>query len=181
MAFVGEIALCLSSLYIPEGWYELNGGTIPESSPLAELLGTTTLPDWSNRVPVQHGNMIDPGETQGSATKTLEIENLPSHAHAQRITDTQDAGFGTGSNALKYQWALTGDSSAGAILTHSVGSGGAFSLMQPSVGACYIIYGGQVSLSMEESLAIIAANSAKEPIIELNGVRILSTTAVVDF
>ena len=188
MPDVGEIKLWLLAGDLPNNWYELNGGSIPAGCPLATLLGTTTLPDWSDRVPVQAGTMLALGAVSGAQNKTLSISEIPAHYHIEHAGSVICYLSGcTGVYGIEDD-AFTNKSTATPVQTEPTGGGNSFSLLQPSVGVRYIIYAGfseEESLldkmdSIIEALETIAAYSATEGVIDLGSFRIWVKSGLVD-
>ena len=99
--FLGEIAL-LPYNFAPRGWAFCNGQllAISQNEALFALLGTiyggdgqTTfaLPDLRGRVPVSAGqgpglSNYSLGETFGTETTTLTVNQMPIHAHSVRVS-----------------------------------------------------------------------------------------------
>jgi len=144
--FVGEIEI-FGFNFAPQGWALCAGQLLPisQNAALFSLLGTQfggdgkstfALPNLQGTIPVSQGqgpglSDYDMGETGGSETVTLNINQIPSHAHnlaaspvAGRIaTPTSSSVLGPTSRgtAEAYQTAAT----AGATMnTSSVGPAG---------------------------------------------------------
>jgi microcystin-dependent protein len=90
--YVGEIRP-FGSQFCPAGWTELNGQSllISEHTDLFNLIGTTyggdgqdyfNVPDMRGRMAVGQGNGKSHGESGGSNTVTLSIQQMPSHSHS---------------------------------------------------------------------------------------------------
>lgn len=107
--FLGEIKI-ISWNFAPKGWAFCNGQFLPinQNQALFSLLGTmyggngqTTfaLPDFRGRVPVHVGDGLIQGEKAGTASVTVNIQQLPTHNHFVDVTnnDATDANpTGTG-------------------------------------------------------------------------------------
>ncbi|HEX9375504.1 MAG TPA: tail fiber protein [Actinomycetota bacterium] len=89
--FLGELRI-FSFVYAPKGWAQCNGQVLPinQNQALFSLLGTmyggngqTTfaLPNMQGRIPIHVGNGHTQGETAGSTSVTLNIQQLPTHLH----------------------------------------------------------------------------------------------------
>jgi len=97
--FIGQIIL-LSFSFPPKGWALCNGQLLPinQNQALFSLLGTTfggngqttfALPDLRGRVPIGVGvSGSNPllGESAGTETASLTVNQLPAHTHAVDIT-----------------------------------------------------------------------------------------------
>src|SRR5437867_1545080 len=100
--FLSEIKI-MSFGYAPQGWALCNGQLLPinQNQALFSLLGTTyggngqttfALPNLQSRVPIHAGNGHTVGETAGSTSVTLNIQQLPTHLHPlQASTNTGGA------------------------------------------------------------------------------------------
>src|SRR3982074_3840169 len=96
-SFLGEIRM-FSFAAAPRGWALCNGQTmsINQNTALFSLLGTTyggdgrttfALPNMQGNAPMQQGQsttgtVYDLGQTGGSETVTLLLNEMPSHNHA---------------------------------------------------------------------------------------------------
>jgi microcystin-dependent protein len=89
--FLAEIKL-VSFNFPPKGWALANGQLLPinQNQPLFALLGTTyggngqtnfALPNLRGRVPIHEGNGHTLGETAGTTSVTVNIQQLPTHVH----------------------------------------------------------------------------------------------------
>src|SRR5712691_3080047 len=89
--FLAEIKI-ISWNFAPKGWAFCNGQILPinQNQALFSLLGTlyggdgiTTfaLPNLQGRTAVHVGNGISLGERAGETTHTLNISEMPAHAH----------------------------------------------------------------------------------------------------
>jgi microcystin-dependent protein len=107
--FLGQISIT-SLPFAPKNWAFCDGQLLPISTnqALFSLLGTTyggngvttfALPDLRGRRPVSMGTGYVNGQSGGSETQSLSVNELPGHAHsvmAQSAVGTQDspaAGF----------------------------------------------------------------------------------------
>lgn len=104
--FVAEIRIFPFN-FAPKGWAWCDGQLLPlsQNTALFSLLGTTyggdgkstfALPDLRGAAPMHPGqgpglSMHDLGEIGGSDTVTLQVSEMPAHAHAQRA-NTVDLG-----------------------------------------------------------------------------------------
>src|SRR5438045_1038038 len=89
--FLSEIKI-VSFNFPPKGWALCNGQLLPinQNQALFSLLGTTYggdgrttfgLPDLRGRIPIHVGNGHTLGERAGEENHTLNISEMPSHAH----------------------------------------------------------------------------------------------------
>ena len=89
--FLSEIKL-VSFNFAPKGWAMCNGQLLPinQNQALFSLLGTTyggngqttfALPNLRGRTPLHMGNGHTLGEAAGSTSVTVNIQQLPTHAH----------------------------------------------------------------------------------------------------
>ncbi len=89
--------------FAPKGWAMCNGQILPinQNAALFSLLGTTyggngsttfALPNLQGRTPMHQGqsqgNYYSQGEAGGATTTTLTINELPSHTHLIRASDS---------------------------------------------------------------------------------------------
>ena len=100
--FLAEIRL-MSFQFAPRGWALCNGQLLPinQNQALFALVGTTfggdgrvnfALPDLRGRAPIHEGSGHTLGERGGEQAHTLNIAELPTHAHtAQGSTNVGDA------------------------------------------------------------------------------------------
>lgn len=107
--FLSEIKI-VSFNFAPKGWALCNGQLLPinQNQPLFALLGTTyggngqtnfALPNLRGRVPIHFDSGHTLGESAGSTSTTLNIQQLPTHLHLMQGT-TQDGSGPVPSNAL---------------------------------------------------------------------------------
>jgi microcystin-dependent protein len=100
--FIGEIKI-VSFNFPPKNWAFCNGQLLPinQNQALFSILGTTyggdgrvnfALPDLQGRMPVYAGNGIILGQKGGEQSVTLDITQIPAHAHSLFATSTL-AGF----------------------------------------------------------------------------------------
>ncbi len=101
--YVGEIRL-FGGNFAPAGWAFCDGRLLPisENETIFQLIGTTyggdgqstfALPDLRGRVPVHQGTApglgtIVIGQTGGTETVTLTVQQIPVHNHAMLATGT---------------------------------------------------------------------------------------------
>jgi microcystin-dependent protein len=96
--FLSEIKI-VSFNFPPKGWALCNGQFLPinQNQALFALLGTryggngqTTfaLPNLRGQVPIHVGNGHTLGETAGSPSVTVNIQQLPTHTHALQASTT---------------------------------------------------------------------------------------------
>ncbi len=96
--FLSEIKL-MSFNFPPKGWALCNGQLMPinQNQALFSLLGTTyggngqtnfALPNLQGRIPVHMGQGFTLGETAGSESVTINIQQLPTHLHTLNATNT---------------------------------------------------------------------------------------------
>ncbi len=89
--FLSEIRM-MSFNFPPRSWALCNGQLLPinQNQALFSLLGTTyggngqvnfALPDLRGRVPVHFGSGRTLGESAGQAAHTLNLQEMPTHAH----------------------------------------------------------------------------------------------------
>ena len=95
--FLSEIKV-VSFNFPPSGWALCNGQLLPinQNQALFALLGTTyggngqtnfALPNLRGRVPIHMGNGHTLGESAGSTSVTLDIQQLPQHLHTFQATN----------------------------------------------------------------------------------------------
>ena len=93
--YIGDIKLFAGNFEI-RGWAFCNGQllAISDYDALFSIIGTTyggdgqttfALPDFRGRVPVGFSSTHPLGELGGTETKTLTIDNMPSHSHMASI------------------------------------------------------------------------------------------------
>ncbi|MBC3873666.1 phage tail protein [Undibacterium flavidum] len=107
--FLSEIRIFTFS-FAPRGWAFCNGQFLPinQNQGLFSLLGTTyggdgrttfALPNLQGRTPIHVGNGHSLGESAGSASNTLAINQIPGHTHLVRASNDA-ANLLIGDNAL---------------------------------------------------------------------------------
>lgn len=109
--FLSEIKV-VSFNFPPKGWALANGQLLPinQNQALFSLLGTTyggngqtnfALPNLRGRVPIHMGNGHTLGESAGTTSVTVNIQQLPTHQHfAQGTTNVGTANTGPGGNLM---------------------------------------------------------------------------------
>ena len=132
---VGSVTMFMGSS-IPTGWLKLDGSSFSSTQypELAALLGTTTLDDMRDRLPIGASGSKGLGSTGGNASISLGVNELPPHTHD--ITNIGIGAFPSGSGVSGYY--PSGATSA----TSSTGSGAAFSILPPYKAWHFIIYAG---------------------------------------
>jgi len=94
--FLSETRLC-SFVFPPKGWALCNGQFLPinQNQALFSLLGTTyggdgrvnfALPDLRGKVPIHVGNGFTLGQSGGSSTHTISVQEMPTHLHAVNVS-----------------------------------------------------------------------------------------------
>jgi microcystin-dependent protein len=107
--FLGEIKI-VSFNFPPKGWAFCNGQLLPinQNQALFSILGTTyggdgrvnfALPNLQGRMPVHVGDGISLGELGGETAHTLNISELPAHAHTP-VGSTNPPSAGDATNNL---------------------------------------------------------------------------------
>ena len=161
--YVGEIRIFAGN-FAPFGWAFCNGATqaISENAALFALIGTTyggdgqttfKLPDLQSRIPIMAGTLSTSsfmlGQNAGTETTTLNVANLPSHAHFVNAD-------GANSNSTSPANTVPGSPPAGATPTYyksapaspttmagsAIGGGGSgqpFGIIQPILAVNFII------------------------------------------
>lgn len=97
LPFLAEIQW-VSFNFAPKGWALCNGQLLPinQNQALFSLLGTTyggdgrvnfALPDLRGRLPIGVGQGHSLGERGGEAAHTLNVNEMPTHAHGYPVTD----------------------------------------------------------------------------------------------
>jgi microcystin-dependent protein len=109
--FLGEVKL-VSFNFAPKGWALCNGQLLPinQNQPLFALFGTiyggngTTnfaLPNLQGRIPVGRGAQFVQGQVGGEVAHTLQLGELPQHAHPAAV----NTGTGTFKSPSNNFWA----------------------------------------------------------------------------
>jgi len=160
-AYLGEIRLVPYN-FAPTGWALCQGQLLPisQNTALFSLLGTTyggngqstfALPDLQGRTPVGIGqgpglSPYDQGQVGGTETVTLNINELPPHNHAIRVSSGTAASqnpvgahLGATSAATKNTYAPTPTGNMAADSLSIVGQTQPHSNMQPYLTLNYII------------------------------------------
>ncbi|KRF19665.1 tail fiber protein [Nocardioides sp. Soil796] len=146
---IGEVTMFYGAKAdIPAGWLPLDGSTVPaEYADLIAHLGGTTLPNFTDRLPIGAGTKAL-GTTGGAPTKTLSVANLPAHKHDMTHGHTtmssndmavqSTASFKRASNTV-------GTTTNGGLVnnftgdTGNTGSGTAFDVMNPWLSLWFIM------------------------------------------
>ncbi len=135
--FLGEIKM-ISWNFPPKGWAFCDGQLFPinQNQALFSILGTTyggdgrqtfALPNLQGRVPVHVGSSITLGELGGEATHTLNISELPAHAH----TPVGSSNTGTLPSASSNLWGTNSAKPFGASMNAVMNS----AAISPTVGS----------------------------------------------
>lgn len=151
--FVGEISY-VGFNFAPPGWQLCDGQEIPisQNAALFSLLGTfyggngqTTfkLPDMRGRVPVHQGRsstsgtVYSMGQTSGTETATLTINNMPTHSHTATATSTSTSAVNPGASATSTLKSVNADPNAstpqGNALANGARAANVYSTSAPSV------------------------------------------------
>lgn len=96
--YVGEIRMFAGN-FAPAGWMFCEGQLLPisENDVLFNIIGTTyggdgqqtfALPDLRGRFPMHNGNGFTIGETGGSESVTLTVQQIPAHSHVPTASTT---------------------------------------------------------------------------------------------
>ena len=96
--FLSEIRI-MSFNFAPKGWAFCNGQLLPinQNQALFALLGTTyggdgrvnfALPNFQGKTPIHVGSGHTLGETAGSSSVTVNIQQLPQHVHFFQATNS---------------------------------------------------------------------------------------------
>lgn len=157
---IGEVTMFFGAkTAIPAGWLAMDGTTFSAATypKLAAHLGSTTLPNMTDRAAVGAGNKAL-GTVGGSPTATLATTNLPSHNHGgvtgvdspdhvhaesfamRYVSPSGNAGYTAGTQMIGNQAASTGGASA--RHTHTItaeGSGTPFATQSPWLALWHII------------------------------------------
>lgn len=133
----------------PDGWLMCDGSVVSreEYSALFDAIGTTygtgdgsttfALPDMRGRFALGSSTSHVEGQTGGSETVTLTVNEIPSHAHQQYVSANQ------GNSAVRMDYQQDGNFSVyPQCLTGYVGGGKAHNNMPPFLSVNYIISTG---------------------------------------
>jgi microcystin-dependent protein len=104
--FIGEIRM-FGGNFAPFGWAFCDGAVLPISqyNALFALIGTTyggdgqntfNLPDLRGRLPVHQGSGFVIGQSAGTETVTLTVNQIPQHTHAVSARTSATAGSPSG-------------------------------------------------------------------------------------
>lgn len=116
--FLAEIRI-MSFNFAPRGWALCNGQLLPinQNQALFSLLGTTYggngqtnfgLPNLRGRTPIHQGSGHTMGEAAGSESVTVNIQQLPAHNHAVRVSLDDPNGNSTSGSANYFAAAADG-------------------------------------------------------------------------
>jgi microcystin-dependent protein len=157
--YVGEIRMFAGN-FAPQGWALCQGQllAIAENETLFNLIGTTyggdgqqtfRLPDLQGRAPIHQGNGFVIGQSSGTETVTLTVNQLPSHNHLARasgggdVVSPANAVWSTdpGGNTAAYTTPMASPPamSGNAIGNSNTSPTQAHNNMQPYLGVNYII------------------------------------------
>src|SRR5947207_9898740 len=150
--FLSEIRI-FSFVFAPKGWAHRNGQLLPinQNQALFSVLGTTyggdgrvnfALPNLQGKVPIHTGNGHTLGETGGEQAHTVNLQELPTHAHVL--------------NASKGQ-ATTNVPSSSVMLATSAGAGAyqaPQNLVAMDAGEVANVGGSQAHLNMQPFLTL---------------------------
>lgn len=101
---VGEVTMFYGTKgQIPAGWLAMDGTSFSSTTypKLYALLGTTTLPNMTDRLPIGAGTKAL-GTSGGSPTKSLVAANLPPHVHDMLHGHQSDSRAGTGGSTVAF-------------------------------------------------------------------------------
>jgi microcystin-dependent protein len=136
--FYGEIVLFAGN-FAPRGWAFCNGQLLPisQNTALFSILGTTyggngqttfALPDLRGRAPISAGqgpglDNYQLGQAAGEETVTLNVNEIPAHAHGQPATNA-DEGTNRPSNAVPARGGVYASASDGTQMAPTAAAGG---------------------------------------------------------
>lgn len=157
--FLGEISMCALN-FTPRGWAFCNGALLPvaQNTALFSLLGTTYggdgrttfgLPNLIDRAAMHPGRgpgltARRLGESGGTTTATVALEQLPNHNHTMGAT-TGDNNSLSPANAIPgtteaaAQYRLDTDTTMAATAIGAVGGNQPHNNQQPYLGLSFII------------------------------------------
>ncbi len=150
--FVGEISYVAFN-YAPQGWFQCDGQTLPinQYQALFALIGNTyggngtttfALPDMRGKVPVhqgQHpgGSMYTLGQTAGTESTTLTVNQLPAHTHLASANSVSNSTVAAGATVTSTLKAVNSDADQknanGNALSNAKGLNSAYSSAAPNV------------------------------------------------
>lgn len=161
-AYIGSIVLFAGN-FAPRGWAFCQGQLLPiaQNTALFSILGTTyggngqtnfALPDLRGRAPIGTGQgpgltNVQLGESIGSETVTLTVNQMPAHNHAMACDATSAGSADPTNNYPGNPGTLSGaqlyGSTANALMAPAAispaGGSQPVSIQQPSLGMNYII------------------------------------------
>ena len=108
--FLSELKLCAFN-FPPKGWALANGQLLPinQNQALFALLGTTyggngqtnfALPNLRGRTAIHMGNGHTLGEAAGSTAVTVNIQQLPTHLHAEQANSANASSANPTNNVM---------------------------------------------------------------------------------
>jgi microcystin-dependent protein len=108
--FLSELKLCAFN-FPPKGWALANGQLLPinQNQALFALLGTTyggngqtnfALPNLRGRTAIHMGNGHTLGEAAGSTSVTVNIQQLPTHLHAEQANSANASSANPTNNVM---------------------------------------------------------------------------------
>jgi microcystin-dependent protein len=147
---IGEIKIWSTS-NVPVGYLLCNGQEVSrvDYQALFDMIGTTygagdgttfNLPDLRDRSPMGVNTIVGLGDFEGERTHTLDIAEIPQHAHGQTINGIAANSAGTSGGGFKYGAANSNNTSPAATL--SAGSGDPHNNLHPVIGLNFIIFAG---------------------------------------
>lgn len=158
--FLGEIRI-FSGNFAPSGWALCNGQLMPiaQATALFSLLGTSyggdgrtnfALPNLQGSVPMHQGqgpglSQRQLGETGGEASVTLNMNQMPAHAHVLNSSASPSTGVPSSTVALSsvsggaFVYRIPVNTTLMAQSVSFVGASGAHNNLQPYLGLTFII------------------------------------------
>lgn len=150
--FVGEIDFVAFN-FAPQGWFQCDGQTLPvnQYQALYALIGNTyggngsttfALPDMRGKTPVHqgqnpNGSMFRLGQTGGTESTTLTVNQLPAHTHAASASSVSNSTVASGATARSTLKAVNIDADQktanGNALANAKGLNSAYSSAPPNI------------------------------------------------
>ena len=165
-SFIGEIKMFAGS-FAPQGWMPCDGRilSIAQNQALFAILGTTyggdgrstfALPNLNGRVAMHFGQALGQpphsiGETGGSSSMPLTVDQMPSHTHAARLKGAGNSqgnrdspagnvpGMLSGCQAYSQPSGTLGNMAAESAAIGNAGGSAAHENMQPYLAMNFII------------------------------------------